>query len=216
MEATYSALCEHGFADLTMQDIADESGKSKAALHYHFDTKADLLLSFLDHLYGSFTDEYGETGGENAIERLVAFVDAVLCREDEAEAEAFQTALLELRAQAPYVDPYRESLLRFDAFVRDRVEAIVRDGIEEGTVRGDVDPADTAAFVATLIEGVNARRIAIGETEGGTRRTFLAYVRENLVAPDADVSVEAVREGVATTPDENGPPDADDRTGVSR
>ncbi|MEF8974259.1 MAG: helix-turn-helix domain-containing protein, partial [Haloarcula sp.] len=38
MDATYRALCTHGYADLTMQDIADESDKSKAALHYHYDS----------------------------------------------------------------------------------------------------------------------------------------------------------------------------------
>jgi AcrR family transcriptional regulator len=190
MEATYAALCEHGFAELTMQDIADESDRSKASLHYHFDTKEALLLAFLDHLYEAFTEKYGHPEGETAVERLVTFVDDILCREDAEENEAFHTALLEIRAQAPYAEPYRDQLRRFDAFVRDRVEAIVADGVEEGTVREGVDPADTAAFVATLIDGVNARRVAIGETEGGTRRTFVAYVREHLVAPDADVTVE--------------------------
>jgi AcrR family transcriptional regulator len=28
MSATYRALCAHGYADLTMQDIADETDKS--------------------------------------------------------------------------------------------------------------------------------------------------------------------------------------------
>jgi AcrR family transcriptional regulator len=190
VEATYRALCRHGYADLTMQDIADESDKSKASLHYHYDTKEDLLLAFLDHLYEAFTEKYGHPEGETAVERLVTFVDDILCREDTEENEAFHTALLEIRAQAPYAEPYRNQLRRFDAFVRDRVEAIVAEGVAEGTVREDVDPADTAAFVATLIDGVNARRVAIGETEGGTRRTFVAYVREHLVAPDADVVVD--------------------------
>lgn len=190
MDATDSALCEHGYADLTMQDIADASDKSTAALHYHFDTKEELLLAFLDHLYEEFTDEYATTEGENAVERLVGFVDDVLCRGDIEGDEAFQTALLEIKAQAPYADPYREKLAQFDAFVRDRVEEIVADGVAEGTVRADVDPADTAAFIATLIDGVNTRRVTIGETDGGTRRTFLAYVRDHLVAAGADVEVE--------------------------
>jgi len=190
MDATYTALCDHGFADLTMQDIADESDKSKAALHYHFDTKAELLLAFLDHLYEHVTEEYATTEGDDAVERLVGFVDSVLCRTDPEEGQAFQTALLEIRAQAPYVEAYRDQLRRFDAFVRDRVEEIVSAGIEEGTIRADVDPADAAAFIATLIDGVNARRVAVGETEGGTRRQFLAYVRDHLVAPEADLEVE--------------------------
>jgi len=190
MEATYRALCEHGYASLTMQDIADESNKSTAALHYHYDTKEALLLAFLDHLYEAFTEKYGTTDGENAVERLVNFVDDILCRADAEEAEQFQTALLEIRAQSPYSADYRDRLAGFDAFVNDRVEGIVEDGVEEGTIRADVDPADTAAFVATLIDGVNTRRTTIGETGGGTRRTFVAYVRDHLVAPDADVTVD--------------------------
>jgi AcrR family transcriptional regulator len=199
MEATYRALCEHGYADLTMRDIADESDKSTAALHYHYDTKQELLLSFLDHLYGAFTEKYAETEGENAVERLVGFVDDILCQSDPEEAEQFQTALLEIRAQAPYSAAYRDRLAEFDAFVLNRVEEIVTDGIEEGTVRADVDPGDMAAFVATLIDGVYTRRTTIGETGGGTRRTFVAYVRDHLVAPGADVTI-----------DGDGGPSADD------
>ncbi|MFC7140119.1 TetR/AcrR family transcriptional regulator [Halosimplex aquaticum] len=200
MEATYSALCKHGYADLTMQNIADESDKSKASLHYHFDTKEDLLLAFLDHLYASFTAEFATTDGEHAIDRLITFVDEVLCKSDVEGAEEFQTALLEIKAQGPYVEAYREELERIDAFVRDRVREIVADGIDDGVVREDVDPDDTAAFVATLVDGVNTRRVAIGETDGSTRNIFVAYVRENLVAPDADIAVDgetlgAVSEG---------------------
>jgi len=190
MDATYCALCKHGYADLTTQDIADESATSKAALHYHYDTKEELLLAFLDHLYEAFTEEYGETAGDNAVERLVAFVDSVLRQEDAESDRAFQTALLEIRAQAPFADGYREKLTAFDEFVRERVADIVADGIEEGTVRADVDPEDTAAFVATMIDGVNTRRVSIGGTDCGTRRTFVAYVEDHLVAPDADVVVD--------------------------
>jgi hypothetical protein len=37
------------------------------------------------------------------------------------EFEEFQTALLEIKAQGPYVGAYREQLERVDAFVRGRV-----------------------------------------------------------------------------------------------
>jgi AcrR family transcriptional regulator len=195
MRATYRALCEHGYAALTMQDIADESDKSTAALHYHYDTKEALLLAFLEYLYESFTEKYATVDGANAVERLVAFVDEILCQTDAAEAEQFQTALLEIRAQAPYSAAYRERLVEFDEFVSDRVEGIVAEGIEEGTIRADVDPADTAAFVATLIDGVNTRRTTIGDTGGGTRRTFVAYVHDHLVAPDADVTIDGSDDG---------------------
>ena len=124
VEATYRALCRHGYADLTMQDIADESDKSKASLHYHFNTKEELLLAFLDHLYESFTEEFGTTEGDHAVDRLVTFVDEILCQSDVEGAEEFQTALLEIKAQGPYVEAYREELERVDEFVRGRVREI--------------------------------------------------------------------------------------------
>lgn len=46
MEATYRALREHGYADLTIKRIAAEYGKSTAAVHYHYDTKEELLRRF--------------------------------------------------------------------------------------------------------------------------------------------------------------------------
>lgn len=190
MEATYRALCTHGYADLTTQDIADESDTSKASLHYHYDTKEELLLSFLEYLYDRFAAEYERVEGDDAVDRLVTFVDRVLCRSDPERNRAFQTALLELKAQAPYVDAYRESMERFDAFVRERVGEIVADGIEEGTIRADIDPEAVAAFVATMVVGVNTRRVTLGDTGGGTRRTFLAYVRDHLLAADAAVGVD--------------------------
>jgi AcrR family transcriptional regulator len=191
LDATYAALCKHGYADLTMQTIADESDVSKSALHYHFDTKDELLLAFLDRLYEWFTEEHADPEGEHAVERLVTFVDGILCWSDVEEAEQFQTALLEIKAQSPYVDAYREKLERVDRWVRDCVEEILTDGIEEGVVREDVDTGDAAAFIVTLIVGVNTRRVTVSETGGGTRRTFRTYVREHLVAPDADVEVPA-------------------------
>ena len=56
MQATYRALSEHGYANLTIKRIAAEYGKSTAAIHYHYDTKDDLLAAFLDFLLDRFTD----------------------------------------------------------------------------------------------------------------------------------------------------------------
>jgi len=190
LEATYRALCAHGYADLTMRDIAEETETSKASLHYHYDTKEELMLAFLEYLYDEFTAEYGEVEGGHAVERLVALVDGILDRSEPECDEAFETALLELKAQAPYVEAYREAMERFDAFLRQRVRDLVAAGKEEGTIRGDVDADDTAAFVATLVAGVITRRVSIGGTDGGARRTVLEYLRERVVAPDADVRVD--------------------------
>jgi len=64
MDATYRALCEHGYAALTMQDIADEGDCSKSLLHYHYDTKEELLVALLAYLLERFEARVAPEGAE--------------------------------------------------------------------------------------------------------------------------------------------------------
>ncbi|MEF8774483.1 MAG: helix-turn-helix domain-containing protein, partial [Halobacteriales archaeon] len=45
MAATYRALCEHGYADLTIQQIGAEFEKSTSLLYHHYDGKDELLVA---------------------------------------------------------------------------------------------------------------------------------------------------------------------------
>jgi len=183
MGGTYRALCAHGYADLTMQDIADETDNSKAALHYHYDSKRELLLSFLDYLYDEFTARVRDPDGADPAARLRSFIESVLTppESDADERIAFRTALLELKAQAPYDDGVRERLERFDAFLHAQVREIVAAGIESGQFRA-VDPDDTARFVVTALDGAQTKQVAVGQDIDCTRRMLDSYVETHLVA----------------------------------
>jgi AcrR family transcriptional regulator len=161
MGATYRALCRHGYASLTMQDIADESDRSKAALHYHYDTKHDLLVAFLDYLYEGFTERIDAVETDDPVERLRRTVETVLAPPERTDDREFRTAMLELRAQAPYDDEYRERLAEFDRFLRERVRETVAAGVERGVFRADADPETEATFVVTVISGASTRRVTL-------------------------------------------------------
>jgi len=186
MGATYRALCTHGYADLTMQDIADESDKSKASLHYHYDSKHDLLCAFLEYLYDGFVDRVEDPEGEDPRARLLALVDAVLDKPDDA-SEAFGTAILEIRAQAPYEPGFRERLTRFDEFLVDELEAILEDGVADGTFDDGVDPEETARFVVTVLTGAATERVTAGRPTECTRRMLAEYVETHLLAESPEV-----------------------------
>ena len=184
IDATYAALCKHGYADLTMQDIADESTKSKAALHYHYDTKQDLLLAFLAALYEDFTARLRDPEGDDPAERLVTFVDRALTPPARDDQRAFQTAILAIKAQVPYDDAFAERIGEFDAFVHDRCRSIVAEGIEQGVFR-DVDPDRVATFLVTLFNGAHVRWVTEGQSADVTQELFVEYVRSQLLADDA-------------------------------
>lgn len=160
MGATYRALCHHGFASLTMQDIADESEKSKAALHYHYDTKHDLLVAFLEYLYGRFRERLDAIDHDDPADRLGALAETVLDPTASGERE-FRTAMLELRAQAPYDDDYRDRLAEFDRYTRERVAETVAEGVDRGVFRADADPEAMATFVVTVVSGAHTRRVTL-------------------------------------------------------
>lgn len=177
MDATYRALCEQGYANLTMADIAEELGKSTSLLHYHYDTKRDLLAAFLEHIVEEFEGKLADLDSEDPRERLESLLDMFVfsaveqgstnprsqAHEDaeEADRREFHLAILELRAQVPHEDPYREPFLRSEESVRDVIAGTIREGIEAGVFE-EADPEETAALVFAAMDGARARQITLG------------------------------------------------------
>jgi AcrR family transcriptional regulator len=188
LDATWRALCSHGYADLTMQDIADETTKSKAALHYHYDSKLDLLETFLDHVADRFldrvTDAAAATDGDGAA-RLCAVIDAALSPPDRADIENMQTALLELKAQSPHEPAFRERIRESDEQFRDLLADIIVEGIDDGSVRADVDPEETAHFIVTMFAGAQLRQVSVGEDRERIRTHIERHLDEHVYRREA-------------------------------
>ena len=167
MDATYRALCEHGYASLTMQDIADECDCSTSLLHYHFDTKAELLVELLAHLLDRFQERVSEADPEDPRDRLVHLVDVFLFGADDRGVEehrAFHAALLELRAQAPHTDAFRAQLAENDRRVHATVADVVRRGVDEDRFL-PVDATRTAAHLLAAVQGARIRWVTLGDDE---------------------------------------------------
>ncbi|SDX91685.1 TetR/AcrR family transcriptional regulator [Halobellus clavatus] len=165
LDATHSALCDHGYAELTMQDIADQTDLCKASIHYHYDGKHDLLLAYLDHLYEQFEDRLSAPADEgrhadDPAARLRSLITSLLT--ERSDAPAFQTALLEIKAQSPYDEAFREQLRRFDEAFEARIREVIADGVADGTFSDDVDPDAVASFLTTHVNGIQTRHVGVG------------------------------------------------------
>lgn len=175
--ATRRALCEHGYADLTMQRIADEASMTTAAIHYHFDTKGELLNAFLDDLINRFEDRLSCEAGDPR-ERLTAFLDAIFVPAEERD-DGTPVALMELQSQAPFQEEYRERFRELDDRMWSTVADAVRDGIGAGHF-DETDPENVARFVVTMINGAHAREVSLGESPLETRRVIEDYLTRQL------------------------------------
>ncbi len=174
MAATYDALCTHGYTDLTAQDIADRTDKSKSLLFYHYDSKEDLVADFIDYLLERHDKRVEAAASRSPVDRLATFIDLFLYGPDNDEGVSFHTAMLELRAQAPYNDTYREQLQKSDERLRATLEDILVDGIESGEFV-DHDHESVAALLVASFDGARIRHITI---EGDT---YLEQVRSAAV-----------------------------------
>lgn len=195
VDATYCALCKHGYAEMTMQNIADECDKSKAALHYHFDSKQALLETFLDALLDNFEDNIADLDGDDPVERLFHLVEYVLTppADDDGTPDAeFKTAILELKAQAPYESVYRKRLTAFDEYLCARIETLVADGIDEGLIVAERDPEDVATFIKTYLTGAQTRFVATGAPFEESHRLLVEYIRTELLVDGVNVDVSEV------------------------
>jgi len=175
MEATYRALRKHGYADLTIQRIADEYGKSTAAVHYHYDTKEELLATFLDYLLEQFVDSIHDVETTDPEERLELLLDELLVKPQ--ENPDLSVALLEMRSQAPYKEAFSKRFKQNDEYIRYMLKAVVNHGIDEG-VFNDVDANHVTRSLMTIVDGGRTRAVVLDDLESleTARQTASEYV----------------------------------------
>lgn len=182
LEATYRALCRHGYADLTLADVAAEADTSKALIHYYYDSKENLFTEFLEFLYERYTTRLDAVEGETAGERLLALLDTVLVDDGETSDTEFRMAMLGVNAQAPYDDAIRDRLARFDEFLFERLRAVIADGVDAGEFHDDVEPDVAAEFLVTAITGANTRRVTVDRSTERLHEAMNRYVETHLLA----------------------------------
>jgi len=179
MRATYRALREYGYADLTIKRIAAEYGKSTAAIHYHYDTKEELLAAFLDYILNRFVASIREVETTDPEARLTVLLDKLLVAPQ--ENPDLSVALLEMRSQAPYNEAFAERFRQNDEYVRYLVKAVINHGIDEGAF-ADVDADRVTRSLLTIVDGARTRSVVfddVGEYERA-RATAAEYVDATL------------------------------------
>ena len=183
MLATYQALCEHGYAALTIDRINDEFPKSKSLLYHHYDSKDDLLLDFLEYLLSILPEDLAPVDEGGPRTRLETIVDYVLTTADDRPDDDFHGAIIELRAQAVNDPAYREHFTRSDVDFRSRIQHILDDGIETGVFR-DHDTAAVATFLHTVLLGALEKRVTSDDPRLDSIRGQLETYLQTVVYAD--------------------------------
>ena len=186
MEATYRALCEHGYANLTVDKINAEFAKSKSLLYYHYDDKDEILLNLLEYILDQFSVEDTVDPSDDPDIQLRTLIEEFLPWTLDGEDPEFQVAVFELRSQALSDDGYREQFTRGDDLLSETVAGILEAGIEEGVFR-EVDVDRAAEHVLSALNGAMLRRLtAEDESAVRTTRKSLEEYIDSYLTPATD------------------------------
>ncbi len=166
-------FAEKGFRSTTVRDIADAAGILSGSLYHHFDSKEsmvdEILSSFQEELFGQY-DEILASGDDarTRLERavLVSF-DAIDRHHDEVAIFQNDAAYLLTFERFAYLGERNQQS-------REVWLTLLRDGVEAGVLRDDLDLELTYRFIRDTVW------VAVSWYRPGGRRTHTEIAQQYL------------------------------------
>ena len=139
LEAAKRLFVEQGFRGISMRQIAEAVGVTKAALYYHFQDKEELFVAIVESYLRAMAAliDLAAAEGDNCQERIGAIVRAILTQPVEQRA-VLRLATQELGNVGPE-NRARFLTLYHERFIG-RITALLQTGMEQGELR-TLDPA---------------------------------------------------------------------------
>lgn len=152
VRAAFETLAERGFEGLRTREVAARAGVNIATLHYYFATKEALIAGVADSILRHFREEGAALAGETAAARLQDELRTTTQRMRRTPAIFIVLCELWLRAaRDPEIGRACRSL---NTAWRGYLTELIREGISDGALRPELDPAATADLVICTIHGV--------------------------------------------------------------
>ena len=152
VRSAYRVMARRGSHRLSLQDIADEAGVSKALLFYHFGTKDNLLLAAMRWALQGTSQRIRDSidGVTDARVAIDALIDAVFVGpQANRDFFLFYLDLVEYLARVP---TFGELSVMLHDIINGMYGEVITAGKEQGVFA--VDDVDTAArYMRSLIEG---------------------------------------------------------------
>jgi AcrR family transcriptional regulator len=152
IEAAVRIFWEKGYANASVQDVADALGMLKGSLYYYIDSKERLLEKIFEDSHEDLTKlaEVAIASEGNAVDRLSRFL------EDYAmwTLTHVERAGLYAREWRYASDSLRASLGEQQRFYDRSLRALISAGQEEGLIDGSIKPRAVSLFVWAAFTGL--------------------------------------------------------------
>lgn len=157
IDAAESVFFDKGWQGATMDDVADAAELSKATLYLYFKNKEELYAAILVRGHEVLADLFGRAvaGASTGIEQTAAIGRAYM--EFHEHHRNYYEAMMYFDARGLQSCDGCEYTAKCDEY-RDRIMGMVadavRNGIDDGTLRPELDPDKTAVLLWAQSSGV--------------------------------------------------------------
>lgn len=177
LRAAVEVICERGFSDTRVADVAKRTGASPALVIYYFGTKDGLLTAAFryseDRFYGQTAEILEEL--DTAAQRLETLVRLTCVREGDGEDPGAWGLWFDLWAQAFRHPEIARDRVESDQRWRDTIARVVRDGRRTGEF-AEVDVIEFAITFAALLDGLSIQ-VALSDPEVDSDRAVAIAMR---------------------------------------
>ncbi len=132
LDAAIRRLMERGYANLNMDELADEVGLSKPTLYQYFNSKDELISQALVHMFEKMGEHLSETSEDSPLDRLEQFLRMMLKARNGTQSEF---GLVDIEAMRSIVFRHPQIIERLRE-TRSKLVEVVRQGQEQG----EIDP----------------------------------------------------------------------------
>ena len=156
LEAAFNEIYQYGFQAASLSRILKNTGVTKGALYHHFSSKTELGYAVVDEIITTSIEDFWIKPLLNADDPIETFTQLMYKAAEETGTEMLRLGCpLNNLAQemSPIDDGFRERLERIYSSWREAIATALQVAQEQGQVRRDIDPEQTAIFVLAALEG---------------------------------------------------------------
>src|SRR3954464_7798532 len=159
LDATRRVISRSGFGGTTVGEITREAGASLGLLHYHFESKDEVVAEAFAQAAREDLAELRAISlrHEDPADRLAAFLD-----QSEWQDQDSWRLWVDAWGESVHTPLVRDTLGRFDVGWRAVLAELIADGVRRGRWEC-ADPQDTAARLVAVLDGIGLHTTVHGE-----------------------------------------------------
>ena len=169
IQASIEIIVDDGLSALTMSNIASRLNMSKPAIYWYFENKDALILAINDCVREEYIDlikDIAQDKNLSAVQKLEHVVSFAEQRDGNDLKMCIVTMKLLLDCFTKENDMKNALKKSYEEYIQE-ISCIIKQGIEEGTFRKDINPFVMAVFL-------------VGTLDGSLQQTVLYFGKERI------------------------------------